>query len=44
MKGGSTFEDLEVWKRSARLSANKYKGFANVKAFGLKDQITLTDL
>ena len=34
------FEDLDVWKRSARLSADIYKHFANCKDFGFKDQIT----
>ena len=33
------FEDLEVWKRSARLSADIYKTLANLKDFGFKDQI-----
>jgi hypothetical protein len=34
------FEDLEVWKRSARLSADIYKTLAALKDFGFKDQIT----
>ncbi len=35
MKSGGTFDDLEVWKRSACLRANIYKAFADVKVFGL---------
>ena len=35
MKSGGTFDDLEVWKRSACLRADIYKAFADVKAFGL---------
>ncbi len=38
------FEDLDVWKRSARLSANIYKELANLKDFGFKDQITRSGL
>ena len=38
------FEDLEVWKRSARLSADIYKALANLKDFGFKDQITRSGL
>ncbi|MCF8036517.1 MAG: four helix bundle protein [Desulfobacteraceae bacterium] len=34
------FEDLEVWKRAARLSADLYKFFSDLKDFGFKDQIT----
>ena len=34
------FEDLEVWKRSARLSAELYKSFSDLQDFGFKDQIT----
>ena len=30
------FEDLEVWKRSARLSADIYKTLATLKDFGFK--------
>ncbi len=32
------FEDLEVWKRSARLSADVYRGMQSVKDFGFRDQ------
>ncbi len=33
------FEDLDVWKRSARLSAEIYKELTDLKDFGFKDQI-----
>jgi len=32
------FEDLDVWKRSARLSAELYKEFISLKDYGFKDQ------
>jgi len=38
------FEDLDVWKRSARLSANIYKQLANLKDYGFRDQITRSGL
>ncbi|SFD75151.1 four helix bundle protein [Pseudoalteromonas denitrificans] len=38
------FEDLDVWKRSARLSSEIYKQFASCKDFGFKDQITRSSL
>ncbi|MFC1864069.1 four helix bundle protein [Thermodesulfobacteriota bacterium] len=38
------FEDLDVWKRAARLSANIYKSLANLKDYGFKDQITRSGL
>ena len=34
------FEDLEVWKRSARLSAELYRAMQSVKDFGFRDQLT----
>ena len=34
------FEDLDVWKRSARLSATLYKELASLKDYGFRDQIT----
>ena len=34
------FEQLEVWKRSSRLTVNLYKSLINCKDYGLKDQIT----
>ena len=38
------FEDLDVWKRGARLSADIYKELSNVKDFGFKDQVTRSGL
>ncbi|MDO3377865.1 four helix bundle protein [Geoalkalibacter halelectricus] len=38
------FEDLEVWKRSARLSADIYKELGELKDYGFKDQITRSGL
>jgi len=38
------FEDLEVWKRSARLSAEIYKALAEIKDYGFRDQITRSSL
>ncbi len=38
------FEDLDVWKVSARLSEDIYKKLANIKDYGLKDQITRSGL
>ena len=40
----SRFEDLDVWKRSARLSAEIYKALAELKDFGFRDQITRSGL
>jgi four helix bundle protein len=37
-------EDLEVWKRSARLSAALYKELSDLKDYGFKDQITRSGL
>ncbi len=37
-------ETLDVWKKSARLSADVYKAFAQCKDFGFKDQITRAGL
>ena len=37
-------ETLDVWKKSARLSANVYKAFKECKDFGFKDQITRSGL
>ena len=39
-----SFENLDVWKRSARLSADIYKELAELKDFGFKDQITRSGL
>ena len=38
------FENLEVWKKSARLSGEIYKELKNLKDFGFKDQITRSGL
>jgi len=38
------FEKLDVWKKSARLSAELYKTFADSRDFGFKDQITRSGL
>ncbi len=37
-------EKLDVWKKSARLSADVYKFFKECKDFGFKDQITRSAL
>tara|TARA_Y100000034_G_scaffold81571_1_gene97786 strand:- start:50 stop:385 length:336 start_codon:yes stop_codon:yes gene_type:complete len=38
------FENLEVWKRSARLSADIYKATADLKDYGFRDQLTRSGL
>lgn len=38
------FEDMEIWKRSARLSAELYKAFTSCNDFGFRDQITRAGL
>ncbi|MDT8893933.1 four helix bundle protein [Halomonas sp. I1] len=38
------FERLEVWKRSARLSAELYKSLYGLRDFGFRDQITRSGL
>jgi four helix bundle protein len=38
------FEELEVWKRSARMSADLYKALADLKDYGFRDQITRAGL
>ena len=38
------FEDLEVWKRAARLSADIYRQLRNLKDYSFKDQITRSGL
>lgn len=38
------FEDMEIWKRSAKLSAKLYKSFTECRDFGFKDQITRSGL
>nr|WP_218915354.1 four helix bundle protein [Hippea maritima] len=37
-------ENLDVWKRSCRLSVNIYNYFKELKDFGFKDQITRSSL
>jgi four helix bundle protein len=38
------FEELDVWKRSARLSAELYKVCAELRDYGFRDQITRAGL
>ena len=38
------FEELDVWKRSARLSADIYKALTELKDYGFRDQITRAGL
>jgi four helix bundle protein len=38
------FENLDVWKRSASLSADIYRILINLKDYGFKDQITRSGL
>ncbi|SDL04819.1 four helix bundle protein [Franzmannia pantelleriensis] len=38
------FEKLQVWKRSARLSAELYKAMRDLRDYGFKDQITRSGL
>lgn len=38
------FEDMDVWKRSSRLSVSIYRHFSDVRDFGFKDQITRSGL
>jgi four helix bundle protein len=38
------FEDLDVWKRAARLSAELYRGLSELRDFGFRDQITRAGL
>ena len=38
------FENLEVWKHSASLSADIYRKLSNLKDYGFKDQITRSGL
>jgi len=38
------FEDLDVWKRSSRLSANIYKTLGKLKDYGFRDQICRSGL
>lgn len=38
------FEKLEVWKRSARLSAELYKATVELRDYGFRDQLTRSGL
>ena len=38
------FEDLDVWRRSARLSAEMFKGLRGLQDFGFRDQLTRAGL
>jgi four helix bundle protein len=38
------FEDLDVWKRAAKLSADIYKQLSELRDFGFRDQITRAGL
>ena len=38
------FEDLDVWKRAARLSAGIYQALADLKDYGFRDQICRSGL
>ena len=40
----SQFEDLDVWKRSCRLSVTLYKQFADCREYAFKDQVTRSGL
>lgn len=42
--GDMKFEDMDVWKRSTRLSVKIYKELADLRDFGFKDQITRSGL
>lgn len=39
-----SFENLDVWKRSARLSATLYQQTKELRDFGFRDQITRSGL
>ena len=38
------FEDMDVWKKSTRLSVSIYKELSALKDYGFKDQITRSGL
>ncbi|MEC9491675.1 four helix bundle protein [Flexistipes sp.] len=40
----ANFEELEVWKRASRLSADLYTYFRSLKDYGFRDQITRAGL
>lgn len=39
-----SYEDLDVWKRSARLSAALYRETRDLRDFGFRDQLTRSGL
>lgn len=39
-----SYEDLDVWKRSARLSATLYQSTKELRDFGFRDQLTRSGL
>ncbi|WP_404308810.1 four helix bundle protein [Neorhodopirellula lusitana] len=39
-----SYEDLDVWKRSARLSATLYQQTKDLRDFGFRDQLTRSGL
>jgi four helix bundle protein len=39
-----SFEDLDVWNRAVRLSAELYKSLRDLKDFGFRDQLTRAGL
>jgi four helix bundle protein len=38
------FENLDVWKRSVRLSVDIYRFTADIKDYGFRDQLTRSGL
>ena len=40
----SSFEDLEVWQRAVKLSADLYKALRDLRDFGFKEQLTRAGL
>jgi four helix bundle protein len=42
--GVGRFEDLEIWKRSVKLSIQIYKLLSSCKDYGFRDQITRSGL
>ena len=41
---GSSFEDLEVWKKSCRLSVRLYELLRDCRDYGMKDQMLRSSL
>ena len=44
LKGRISYKNLMVWKRAARLSVGLYRGLANLKDYGFRDQLTRSGL